>query len=140
MPDTNASYEAPVSRSHQRTVAAVGTAGNDLTTNIVRVDADGVIDAVYYVPASTITGANTDTRKVVLVNKGAAGSGTTAIATLQFNSGVNATANVAKTITLSGTAADLAVSAGDILQWQSTHVGTGITDPGGLAVVVVGRT
>lgn len=140
MPDTNASYEAPVSRSRQCPVAAVGTAGNDLTTNIVQVEADGVISSVKYIPASTITGANTDTRKVVLVNKGAAGSGTTAIATLQFNSGVNATAAIAKTITLSVTAADLAVSAGDILQWQSTHVGSGIADPGGLAVIVVGRT
>jgi hypothetical protein len=140
MADSNASYEAPLSRTEQRTVVAVGTAGNDLTTNIARVEADGVISAVYYVPASGITGANTNTRKIVLVNKGAAGSGTTAIATLQFNSGVNATADVAKTITLSTTAADLAVTAGDILQWQSTHVGSGITDPGGLAVLVVGRS
>lgn len=140
MSDSNASYEAPLSRSHQRSVAAVGTAGNDLTTDVVRVDADGVISAVYYVPASTITGANTNTRKVVLVNKGGAGSGTTIIASLQFDSGVNATADVSKTITLSGTAANLAVAAGDVLQWQSTHVGSGITDPGGLAVVVVGRT
>jgi hypothetical protein len=140
MADTNASYEAPLSRTHQRSVAAVGTAGNDLNANLVRAEADGVISAVYYVPASTITGANTNTRKVVLVNKGAAGSGTTAIATLQFNSGVNATADIAKTITLSTTAADLAVTSGDVLQWQSTHVGSGITDPGGLAVVVFGRS
>jgi hypothetical protein len=27
-----------------------------------------------------------------------------------------------------------------VLQWQSTHLGSGITDPGGLVVVVVGRT
>jgi hypothetical protein len=140
MPDTNAAYEAPVSRSRQCPVAAVGTAGNDLTTDIAQVDADGVISSVKYIPAAGITGANTNTRKVLLVNKHADGSGATAVATLQFNSGVNATADVAKTITLSGTAADLAVSAGDVLQWQSTHLGSGITDPGGLVVVVVGRT
>lgn len=139
MPDTNAAYEAPLSRSHQRTIAAVGTAANDLTTDLIRVDADGVVDAVYYLPAATITGANTNTRSLSLVNLGAAGGGTTVIATLQFNSGVNAAAHVATPLPLSGTAANLAVSAGDVLQWQSTHVGTGITDPGGVAVAVVGR-
>jgi hypothetical protein len=139
MADTNASYEAPLARTHQRVVLAAATAV-DLNTDIIRAEADGVVSAVYYVAAAGITGANTNTRKVVLVNKGAAGSGTTAIATLQFNSAVNATADVSKTITLSATAADLAVTAGDILQWQSTHVGTGLADPGGLAVVVVGRS
>ena len=88
MPDTNAAYEAPVSRSRQCPVAAVGTAGNDLTTDIAQVDADGVISSVKYIPAAGITGANTNTRKVVLVNKHADGSGATAVATLQFNSGV----------------------------------------------------
>jgi hypothetical protein len=32
------------------------------------------------------------------------------------------------------------VAAGDVLEWQSTHVGTGITDPGGLVKVTIDRT
>lgn len=126
---------APFSNSRVHLVQPVGTAGNDLNTVIAVVPQDGTVTGVSYVPNSAITGANTDTRKVVLVNKGAAGSGTTAIATLQFNSGVNASAAVAKAITLSSAASDLVVSAGDILQWQSTHVGNGITDPGGLVKI-----
>jgi hypothetical protein len=40
-------------------------------------------------------------------------------------------------ITLSGTAANLVLAAGDTVIWNSTHVGTGITDPGGLVSVTL---
>ena len=125
-------------RNHQRNVAAAATAV-DLNTDVIQCETDGVVTAVSYVPAATITGAATNNRTVNLVNKGAAGAGTTVIATLNFASGVNATADIAKVITLSGTAANKAVVAGDVLQWQSVHVGTGIADPGGLAVVQISR-
>lgn len=129
---------APFSTPRQVVVGPVATAGNDLNTNVYICPQDGVVSACTYSTVTAITGANTDTRKVVLVNKGAAGSGTTAIATLQFNSTVNTTAAVPKTITLSSTAADLNVTAGDVLQWQSTHVGNGIADPGGLVSISIG--
>lgn len=112
-------------------------AGSDLNSNVHAVQSDGTITAVTYAAVTAITGANTNTRSVTLVNKGQAGSGTTAVATLQFNSGVNAAASDEKAITLSSTAADLVVVAGDILQWQSTHVGTGIADPGGLVRITI---
>lgn len=131
---------APYKRIHQRTMTAVATAGNDLNTDIIQVDTAGVVKSVSYVPAAAITGAATNNRTLSLVNKGAAGAGTTVIATLNFASGTNAAADVARAITLSGTAANLAVAVGDILQWQSTHIGTGIADPGGLAVVTIGRS
>jgi hypothetical protein len=60
------------------------------------------------------------------------------IATIQYNSGVNAAAADENPVTLSATPANLAVSAGDILQWQSTAVGTGIADPGGLIAITIG--
>jgi len=71
------------------------------------------------------------------VNKGSTGAGNTVVATIQYNSGVNATAADENTVTLSGTPANLNLTAGDILQWQSTAVGTGIADPGGLVCVTV---
>lgn len=126
-----------VTRAHQRNMAAV-VLGADLNTDIIQAEADGVITAVSYIPAATITGAATNNRTLNLVNKGAAGAGTTVIATLNFASGTNATADIARAITL-GVAANRAVAAGDILQWQSVHIGTGIADPGGLAVVTIGR-
>lgn len=132
------SKAAPYAKRAQMAVGPVATVGNDLNTNIHRVERASTVTAVTYAPVTTITGANTQTRLVALVNKKLDGTGTTTIATLQFNSGVNAAASDEKAITLSATAADLQVAAGDILQWQSTHVGTGIADPGGLVVVAFG--
>ena len=53
--------------------------------------------------------------------------------------GVNATAFDEKTITLTGTAADLNVTAGDVLALFSDSNGTGIVDPGGLVKVSLAR-
>jgi hypothetical protein len=128
---------APFGKSRQMVVQPQATAGSNLNTPVLVVESDGAVSSVTYTTVTAITGANTNTRSVSLVNKGAAGAGTTIIATLQFNSGVNTTAADEKAITLSATAADLNVVAGDVLQWQSTAVGTGIADPGGLVNVVV---
>jgi hypothetical protein len=130
---------APLVRVREESVAAVGTAGNDLTTIIGQAPYDGTVSLVEFVPAAAITGANTNTRVVALVNKGQAGSSSTTVASLQFDSGINATANNEKAVTLSGTSANLVVAQGDTLLWTSTHVGTGITDPGGLVRVTFGR-
>ena len=128
---------APFGAAHQVPVQPVATVGNDLNTNIYQAPRAGTVTAVGYATVTAITGANTNTRSVSLVNKGSSGSGTTVIATLQFDSGVNTTANVPKTITLSATPVNLVVAAGDMLQWQSTHVGTGIADPGGLVGITI---
>lgn len=131
---------APLVRVIEQDVPAVGTAGNDQNTLVCQAPFDGVVSAVEFVPAAAVTGANTNTRAVALVNKGQAGSGSTSVASLQFDSGVNASANNEKAVTLSGTPADLAVAQGDTLLWTSTHVGTGITDPGGLVRVTFSRS
>lgn len=128
---------APFSTTRQVPVAPVSTAGNSLNTNIYVCPQAGTVTAVTYTPVSAITGAATNHRSVSLVNKGQSGSGTTVMATLAFDNGVNAAASDEKTITLSGTAANLVVAAGDVLQWQSAAVGTGIADPGGLASVAI---
>jgi hypothetical protein len=126
---------SPTAQQHCVVVQPQATAGNDLNTNILVAPRDATVQAVTYSTVTAITGANTNTRSVSLVNKGQDGTGTTVIATLQFNSGVNTAASDEKTITLSATAADLNLTAGDVLQWQSTHIGTGIADPGGLVKV-----
>lgn len=128
---------APFASARQAVVQPQATAGSNLSTEVYVCPQAGTVSAVTYSPVSTITGANTNTRSVSLVNKGQSGAGTTVVATLQFNSGVNAPAADEKTITLSGTAANLVVAAGDVLEWQSTAVGTGIADPGGLVSVSI---
>lgn len=125
---------------YQATVPAVGTAGNDDANPVHRVRYAGVISSVTYIPKTTITGANTQTRKVGIINKGAGAAGAAVPANLQFDSGVNATAFIEKTITLDATPSNLAVAAGDVLDWFSTHLGTGITDPGGLIRIGITRS
>lgn len=134
------SDQAPLVRVIEQDVPAVGTAGNDQSTIVCQAPFAGTVTAVEYVPASGITGAATNNRTVSLVNKGAAGSGTTSVASLVFDNGVNATANNEKAITLSGTAANLEVAQGDTLLWSSVHNASGITDPGGLVRVTISRS
>jgi hypothetical protein len=135
VPDT-----APLTRVISERVASVA-ANTDLETDIGAAPFAGTVTAVEYIPDTVLTGANTDSRTAVLVNKGQSGAGTTVVATLAFVSGVNAAADDARAITLSGTAANLVVADGDVLAWQSNHVGaTGLADPGGLVRVTISRS
>lgn len=104
-------------------------------TNVAEVPFDATVVAVRYVPASDITGADTNTRKVAVVNKGDDGDGTTEVAAKTFTSGVSATNDNSTTITLHATAANHDVDAGDVLVVSSTAVGTGLADPGGLVEI-----
>lgn len=99
----------------------------------------GRVKEVSYYPKSLITGQDTNTRRGRLFNRKADASGTTAIADLQFNSTVNAAAKIKKVITLDATAANRLVAAGDVLEWASDAVLTGLADPGGLLVVKIER-
>lgn len=130
---------APLIRTIEADVPAVA-AGSDAENGVGTAPFAGTVSAVSYIPSTVLTGANTDSRTLVLVNKGQAGAGTTVVATKAFTSGVNAPADDETTITLSATAANLVVADGDVLVWQSTHVGsTGLADPGGLAHVEITR-
>ena len=120
-------------------VGAVGTAGNDLDSVAAVVPFNSTVTAVDYVPASAVTGAATNNRTISLVNKGQAGSDSTSVASLTFGSGTNAAATTPRAVTLSGTAANLSLTAGDTLLWRSIHNATGITDPGGLLRITLAR-
>lgn len=99
----------------------------------------GRVSSVSYTPEAAITGADSPaSRTFTLVNKGQAGVGTTNIATLAMTVGIDGVAFDEKPITLNATAANLAVTAGDILVWVSTAVGgTGLVDPGGTVQVEI---
>lgn len=129
---------APLTRVVERNVPAAATAVSDDTV-LGQAEFDATVARVEYIPEAAITGANTNTRNVELRNGGQAGSGTTTVANLQFNAGVNAAANDERVITLSGTAANLNLAAGDTLVWRSLAVGTGLADPGGLVRVTLSR-
>jgi YD repeat-containing protein len=117
--------------------SVTATATADQTVG--EVNTAGRVSSVSYTPEAAITGANSPaSRTFTLVNKGQAGVGTVTIATLAMVSGVNAVAFDELAATLSSTASDLVVAAGDILVWVSTAVGgTGLVDPGGLVQVEI---
>jgi hypothetical protein len=114
-------------------------AGADDTTPLGPAPFDGTVTGVTFIPDAAITGANTDTRKVSIVNAGQAGAGTTEVAALQFNAGVNAAVSDEKALTLSATPANRDAVTGDVLSWKSDKVGTGIADPGGTVVITYSR-
>lgn len=101
----------------------------------------GRVTSVSYTPEAAVTGAaSPDSRTLSVVNKGAAGAGSTTVASLALVAGVNLVAFDEKAITLSGTAANLVVAAGDQLAWVSTAVtgAGGLADPGGHVVIEIG--
>lgn len=125
----------PRKRTFQAIIAATAQAATAVYALFVA-PFDGTIESVTYAPVADITGADTHTRKTSIINKGAAGDGTTEVAALQFNDTINATDFTETAITLSGTAASLDAAAGDVIAWSSAKVGNGIADPGGLVTVV----
>ncbi len=109
------------------------------TFTIDEVPGTGRVTEVEFYPEGAATGDNTNSRTYTLVNKGTDGSGTTVIGTLALTTGVNLVASDAKTFTLSATAADLVVTEGQVLSLVSTHVASGLADPGGAIKVTIER-
>jgi hypothetical protein len=114
-----------------------------LATSSVIVEAPyvGVVAGVTYTPTANVTGAASPaSRTVSLVNHKQDGSGTVVVASLALLSGVNLVAYDEKALTLSATASDLVVAAGDELEFRSAPVGgTGLVDPGGKIDVTFAR-
>lgn len=129
---------APLSLYPAANLPAVATA-TDADVAVFIAPFDCTVSAVTYTPNATITGADTNSRTLNLRNKGLSGIGTTVVASRAFTSGVNATGYDETTITLSGTAANLDLVAGDVLALNSDSIGTGLADPGGLLRVTVAR-
>lgn len=132
---------APSTQYSSAAIQPVATVGNSLLTIAAVAQAAGTVTAVTYYPGSTRAGANTNSRTLNLYNRNnSTGAGTTLVATLALVSGVDLTDNVAKVIALSGTPANLVVAAGDVLEFESLAVGTGIADPGGVLVTQIARS
>jgi len=89
----------------------------------------GKVAGARVILAAAITGANTNSRTIQLFNRGQAGAGTTLVASKAFTTGVNGAADDEIALTLSATASDLVVVAGDVLELVSLSVGTGIAGP-----------
>jgi hypothetical protein len=129
---------APKIVTVEETVPAAATAVT-VDTPITEAAFAGTVTRVDYTPDAAITGANTNSRTVTLYNRGQTGVGTTVVAQLAFVAGVNGVQYDAKAITLSVVANATTVAAGDVLEWDSAAVGTGLADPGGSVHVELTR-
>lgn len=141
-------------------VPAVATASS-VTTFLDYMIEDGTIEAIYYIPNGTLTGANSNTRKVQLSYDTWLGFGV--VSGVQFNSGTNGAQGVPIRIysindntgiqsnpgvfatngpyvsALRGTGNNTStILSPRGLYWVSTAVGSGLADPGGTVLIRYG--
>lgn len=90
------------------------------------------IVAAYYIPSAAITGDDTNSFNLNLRNKGTDGSGTTEVGNVDFATGTDGVANDATSLGV--TAFNMA--AGEVLAAQREKIGTGLTMPDGIVVIV----
>lgn len=133
------STKVPLKRTLSVVIAADATDAES-TTILGRAPFIGEITGVSFIPNAAITGAATDNRKIAIVNKGAAGVGTTEAAGLTFAAGVNGVAFDEKAVTLSAVTGATDVAVGDVLAVASTAPGTGLANPGGQIIVEITRS
>lgn len=105
----------------------------DKVVQVGRARYPGTVNSVEYVPGWSVTGAATNNRTLTLINRRGSGAGTTVIASVALTSGTNLSRGVAYSLPITSAGAALAV--GDVLEWQSVHVGTGLPEPGGRVIV-----
>lgn len=134
------SEQAPLTKKLQGSLPATA-AGSNYDQTLGESPFAGEVASVSYTPEANITGDNTESRTLTVVNAGSDGNGTTVIATLAFVTGKNATDFNEEAFTLSVVDGAIDVAEGDILKAVSTHVGsTGLADPGGLVQVEIARS
>ena len=113
-------------------IPAQGTAGTSNVWSVLRAREAAVVTGVYWIPDAAVTGDNSDNFTLAVRNEGSDGTGTTAVtATKTYATGTDSVAQVAEALTVSGTAADVAVAAGDVLSLVRATTGSGLASPAG---------
>lgn len=98
----------------------------------------GVLSEVSILPSATSAANGTNYRTWTLFNRGAAGTGTTSMATVDTTA-TAMTDNDERLMTLSTTSANLVVTPDDVLELVETVAGTGVAHSGYVAVVSIAR-
>ena len=119
-----------------RSIPAEGTAGDADTWSLFEAPNDIEITAVSVIFDEDVTGAATNNFAVAVRNEGTDGTGSTAVTdTKTYDNGVDAVAQVPEDLTLSSTAANLDVDAGEVLSLVRTVNNTGLASPSGVVQV-----
>lgn len=116
--------------------AAMAAAGTDDELAHAVVPFNATVTAVKWVPAAAVTADGTNFTTLSVRNRKADASGAALPATRSY-AATNSVAHVPESMTLSGTAADLSLAAGDVLTVQRLHSGTGVVVPAGVVEVSV---
>lgn len=131
---------SPFTRTFSERVAGAAAADATRDDAVLVVPFAGNITAVTFVPDAALSGANTNNRQLSLINKGLTGGDTRVAATLALATGVDLVAFDEKAITVSGTAANVAVVEGDVLALSTVKNGSGLTTPGGQVKISIVAT
>lgn len=115
------------------------TAATPADANIGEAEFDGTVTAVTATFDAAVVGATATKRTLTLVNRGQSGAGTNVIATLDLVTGVNPPKSDEVAFTLSGTAANLLVTQGDVLAVVEAVTSTGTANPGARIEVKIAR-
>ncbi len=105
---------------------------------VFRAPFDLTVTAVYFIPNAALAGTATNFATLSVVNKGLAGAGTTAVASLAIDTPTtdDLADGVPKPITLATATADKEVDAGEVLAIAKTVAGTGaVIAAGGVFVI-----
>lgn len=113
---------------------AGAAAGTPLEVAAFVAPANLSVSGMKWMPGAGITANASNFFTLSLRNRGAAGSGTALPASRSY-AATNSTAWVNESCTLSGTATDLLIAAGDSLTVQKVESGTGLTCPAGIVVL-----
>jgi hypothetical protein len=122
--------DLPGPHIHRVAVAGQATAGTPDEFTLIRVPYNATLVAAYWIPKAAVTADATNFAQLTVRNRGAAGAGTTKPAARTY-AAVNSVAFVAEAMTLSATAADLALVAGDVLTAEKLVTATGVALPPG---------
>jgi hypothetical protein len=131
---------APLTQTFEVSTAAEATAGTGQEAQLCVAPWAGTLTQAGYTPEAAVTGVASNNKSLTIRDRGAAGTGNTVMASTALGAGTNIAAFVEGVIALSGTAANLAFNAGDIITFQSTVTGTGMTLPEAKVRVILARS
>ena len=112
------------------------TAGTAKESPVLRAPFRCTVTAVEFIPDTAIAGTATNFFTLNVRNRTGAGVGTAIPASLAYSSGaVVSVAQAPTSLTLSATATDLVLQAGDVITVEKAVTGTGLACPAGVVVV-----
>lgn len=117
---------SPFTRDFTVSVPAVTTAEATRDDVVCRAPFAGTVAAVTVIPDAAITGVDTNSRTLSVINKGSTGAGTTVAASKAFASGTNAPAFDETAITVTTDTTSKTVAEGDVLALSQVKVGSGL--------------